>query len=179
MIMVSFTTIFICALWTLHYSFIPRVSIQCSLEYFYFSFYCFMIRNEIILGEQGNWNCWRQAGRAWGMSHKGSNESQIPQKSFENCHQCCQGHQKESKGSKEKFERQRKSCLDEGDNIISLLKSYKNTLHSNAFRSFQMSWRVRRISRASLSGSTPSNFSEEKSPKTISTMITELWGSLR
>ena len=49
------------------------------------------------------------------MPHKGSNESQIPQKSFENCHQCCQGHQKESKGSKEKFERKRKSSLDEGD----------------------------------------------------------------
>ena len=48
------------------------------------------------------------------MPHKGSNESQIPQKSFENCHQCCQGHQKESKGSKEKFERKRESSLDEG-----------------------------------------------------------------
>ena len=51
------------------------------------------------------------------MPHKGSNESQIPQKSFENCHQCCQGHQKESKGSKEKFERKRKSSLDEGENF--------------------------------------------------------------
>ena len=42
-----------------------------------------------------------------------------------------------------------------------------------------MSLRVRRISRVSLSGSTPSSFSEAKSPKTTSTMTTELWGSLR
>ena len=52
-------------------------------------------------------------------------------------------------------------------------------LISKMFRSFLMSWRVRRISRASLSGSTPSNFSGAKSPKTTSTMTTELWGSLR
>ena len=147
-----------------------------------------MIRNKIILGEQGNWNCWGQAGRCWGMPHKGSNESQIPQKSFENCHQCCQGHQKKSKGSKEKFERKRKSSLDEGDYFqmkkfnqwtFFLLKGFASFLILMMFRSFLMSLRVRRISRVSLSGSTPSSFSEAKSPKTTSTMTTELLGNLR
>ena len=111
------------------------------------------------------------------MPHKGSNESQIPQKSFENCHQCCQSHQKESEGPKEKFERKRKSCLDEGK-FVNLFITINNNIPL-MLRSFPMSWRVRRTSRGLQSGSTPSNFSEEKSPKTTSTMTTELWGSLR
>ena len=46
-------------------------------------------------------------------------------------------------------------------------------------RYFLTSWRVKTTTRASLSGSTHLNFFGGKNRRTISTMITELWGSLR